>query len=106
MRSPLEATRTKSVAKTRKKSTGLADYTSARRFLRLFYRGNKCVFPFPAPCAMGCVDMMLNQNRKIKKTSKKSPPNSNWRMKMSLFRMFSFPFSLYLSLFPDLKLIT
>lgn len=52
---------------------------------------------------MGYVDMvMLNQNRKIKKTSKKSPPSSNWRMRMSLFRMFSPMFSpslyLYLSL--------
>lgn len=54
MKSLPEATRMKSVAKTRKKSTGLADYTSASRFLRLFYRGNKCVFPFLPFCHGVC----------------------------------------------------
>ena len=102
MKSLPEATRMKSVAKTRKKSTGLADYTSASRCLRLFCRGNKCVFLSPSKPQFAMRWVMLNRNRKIKKTSKKSPPSSNWRMRMSLFRMFSPMFSpslyLYLSL--------
>ena len=62
-------------------------------------------FPFPSLLPMGYVDMvMLNQNRKIKKTSKKSPPSSNWRMKMSLFRMLSLSLSLSIYLFAYLDL--
>ena len=90
------------------------DQEKINRFSRLHQResvleallqGKQVRFPFPSLLPMGYVDMvMLNQNRKIKKTSKKSPLNSSWRMRMSLFRMLSLSLSLSIYLFAYLDL--